>query len=114
MRDSCDILVGPTSDGLFISDHCFATTVLSTSKPVVERKTITVSRIKHIDQDQFRDDLSNIVHDMLDNPAELSMRYDHDIREPLDHHAPLLEKKITLRYQVPWFNSDDLKLKHQL
>jgi hypothetical protein len=50
----------------------------------------------------------------LQDSSQLAREYDESLRALLDHHAPLVKIKITLRTQVPWFTNEATQMKHQL
>ena len=47
------------------------------------------------------------------NISEIVSEYNDQIKQVFDHHAPMKSKLITVRHEVPWFDSDALKLKTQ-
>ena len=96
--------------GDFISDHCTVDLFLrfKTLRPI--RKQIQYRKLKNIDIQSFKQDIlvSELANVNLNDPNILVEQYNGILSELLEKHAPLKNKTIVIRQQVPWFN-DEIK-----
>jgi hypothetical protein len=82
---------------------------LSIAKPRAMPKVISYRKVKDIDIDALCVDISN---SKLGKPTgcsdlnELVSDYNSTLADLLDHHAPLLSKKVVERPNTPWYTSD--------
>jgi hypothetical protein len=99
-------LTSPTSD-FFILDHSFISTHMNIIKASVVRKTISYRRIKQINNEVFRLDLSYICKDLLTcSPTDLPFQYNTKLREMLNKHAPLNSKRVSTRIKRDWYTAE--------
>jgi hypothetical protein len=93
-----------------ISDHYPIHFKLRCEKPKFERKEISYRKIKSIDIDTFKQQLSD--WEPIKNPVSALFEsvndYNEVLGEILDTHAPLITRTVTLRSSAPWF-SDEIK-----
>ena len=101
----------PTSD-FFIVDHSFISTCVSVAKASVVRKTITYRRIKQLESEDFRLDLSYICKDLLScSPSDLPVQYNTRLKETLNKHAPLVTKRVSTRIKRDWYTPETSMMK---
>ena len=116
-READSLIHKPPISDSFLSDHCTVLCNLKISKPPLTVKTITYRKLKTIDIQQFKHDLqlSNLCQNTLDNldVNTLAESYNSTLTTILDRHAPLIEKSITVRPRVPWFNDNIKEAKRQ-
>ena len=104
-----DTLIGikPRTDYLF-SDHITVTCDLIIERLVPSVKQIFYRRIKGIDKDNFKDDVSR--SDLFVNRPntldDLVHCYNKSLAAVLDKHAPMRKKVVNARPLVPWFNEE--------
>ena len=113
IQENSDFAVRDVESDIFLSDHCFVTATLSTTRPILERKEIKVRHIKATDQTLFRSDVCRVLA-AVEAQADLDDMVSSDktsLRELLDQHAPEKVKKVTVRPMVPWFREQALQLK---
>ncbi len=105
-RDNEELILSKPKAGYMISDHCFITTRLGFPCPNFTVKSISHRNIKGIDLPAFKSDLEEVSKDLLSiNDIEiLATQYNHRLSDCLDKHAPVVEKTITVRPKVPWYN----------
>ena len=91
-----------------ISDHFAVHCDLQFKKPPLERKEITCCKIRSIDFNDFRYNLSNscLVLDPADDLEALVRQYNVTVRSMLDTHAPLKTRTVTVRPYSPWFTEE--------
>ncbi len=65
-RDNGEFNISFSRPGYFISDHCFVHTGISIPRPNLTVKSISFRKIKTIDLDAFKTDLSLICEDLVD------------------------------------------------
>ena len=109
-RNSDQLLVSsPWTDYLF-SDHLPVHCNIQVEKPLLKSKRISFRKLKSIDISSLRDDLSK--SDLCSNAIDslelndLVTHYDAALSSALDRHAPLINKTVTKRPIVPWFNNE--------
>ena len=109
-RNSDQLLVSsPWTDYLF-SDHLPVHCNIQVEKPLLKSKRISFRKLKSIDISSLRDDLSK--SDLCSNAIDslelndLVTHYDEALSSALDRHAPLINKTVTKRPIVPWFNNE--------
>ena len=107
---NCDntILHG-LKQGDLISDHNMITFLINTEKPEIQRKVVSYRKIKDIDMNIFKQNVSHSLNisDIMD-VTTAAEEYDKTMRVILDEAAPIITKTLTVRPQVPWF-SDELR-----
>ena len=105
----------PWTDSLF-SDHMPVFCSLKLDKPSFTKSRISYRKLKSIDTECLRKDLSqtSLCKD-LDNMelADLVMCYNETLTSTLDRHAPLITKTIVKRPIVPWFTDEVKAAKRQ-
>ena len=111
-RNSDQLLVSsPWTDYLF-SDHLPVHCNIQVEKPLLKSKQISFRKLKSIDISSLRDDLSK--SDLCSNAIDslelndLVTRYDEAVYHQLwiVMHLPLINKTVTKRPIVPWFNNE--------
>ena len=114
-RDNSDLDISTPTESWYISDHCFIECNLKFSKPHSEKKRISYRKIKNIDSVKFANDLQKVVQDLenISDLSELAEQYNVRISQCLDTHAPVKTKTVTVREQLPWYNSELLDIKRK-
>lgn len=116
-RSSNDLIVKSPSTTPNFSDHYFVECELLIPRPALSVKTVQFRKIKQINIDAFKSDLSS--SDLLTRYwltlDELTQCYYDTLSVLLEKHAPLKTKTIIARSAVPWFNDSlkDLKRKRR-
>ena len=111
-RNSDQLLVSaPWADHLF-SDHMPVHCNILVEKPSFKKSQISYRKLKSINMEALRNDLSK--SDLCNNTLSLELNdlvscYNETLTSTLDRHAPLITKSVTKRPVVPWF-SQELKL----
>jgi len=99
------------------SDHSNILFQLNVSKPPPFRKKIRFRRLKDIDVNSFKMDLSNRFAMLHSGDTSADMTIEHldklvdaytSSKEVLDCHAPEIERTVTVRNPTPW-NTTDIK-----
>ena len=78
-------------------------------KPSFKRTKISYRKVRSIDIDAFKEDLSSsdLCNDLLTLELDdLVARYNATLISTLNNHAPLLTKIVTKRPAVPWFTTE--------
>ncbi len=111
-----DLMIGRKSENIIsnlyvdmqISDHFTVLCNVSVAKPHPERKIVKFRKLKSIDMNVFRKDVSDMVSQInLDGSVEdLVTSYNTSLVTALDKHAPLLEHVITIRHNIAWQTED--------
>lgn len=88
------------------TDHYPVHFRLACEKPTCLRKTITYRKLKSIDVDNFREDITNssLLTDPVTDLFHAVTHYNTLLSELLDTHAPLITRSVSLRPRAPWFN----------
>ena len=79
--------------------------------PVHKKQTIRYRKIHAIDSDSFRVDIknSNLMQTDNEDVTELINDYNEILTGLLDKHAPVIEKKVYVRANSPWY-TDEIRL----
>ncbi len=88
---------------------------LNIYKPEPCKKMIEYRKLKSIDLEVFKQDITNtdLVQQPCDDLDSLVKQYDTDLRVVLDKHAPLRQHVVTIRPNSEWYN-DDIKKEKQV
>jgi hypothetical protein len=107
-RSNGELSMDKPQQGLKISDHYLITSKCAVPKPSWETKLVTYRKLKNIDIDALKSDLSTLCYDLSDstNLPVLWDSFESGLSMILDKHAPLIEKKIVVRPKVPWFDDN--------
>ena len=93
-----------------ISDHFVVTCMLSLPKTSFERKEICCRKLKSIDMQTFRDEISNSAlaspSSIVDDLEQLTAVYDLTLSSLVDKHAPLKTRIVTVRPSASWYNEN--------
>ena len=106
------------SNGHLISDHNFIHVKVRAPKPYVSPKRISYRKLKNINHDLFKIDLSANLMETLNSISSCSARdlvevYNNACTKTLNKHAPVKKKVISLIHNQPWFN-DNIRKEIQL
>ena len=116
-NDSDLLKITNLSAEFFLSDHCFVCCDVNIPPPPIKVDTITYRKLNSINQDHFIQDLQTAANSFLGINStcvdSLSTLYYKTFSSILDKHAPLKSKTISIRKQVPWFDSTALNLKRK-
>ena len=102
----------------FLPDHYMVGCTLSLTKVPFEKKKMGYRRLKSINFDGFRHDVSASLKHLLDENTNLNDNIDHyskSLLDALSKHAPLKNRVITLRPCAPWYTpeNDEAKKKRR-
>ena len=93
-----------------ISDHFVVSCMLSLPKTSFERKEICCRKLKSIDMQTFRDEISNSAlaspSSIVDDLEQLTAVYDLTLSSLVDKHAPLKTRIVTVRPSASWYNEN--------
>ena len=109
-RNSDQLLVSSLWTDYLFSDHLPVHCNIQVEKPLLKSKRISFRKLKSINISSLRDDLSK--SDLCSNAIDslelndLVTHYDEALSSALDRHAPLINKTVTKRPIVPWFNNE--------
>ena len=107
--------ISTPSSSYFISDHTFVDFSINIVRATVTKKTITYRNIKGIDKDEIKNDLREANNKIMEHPlsVDLPAMFNHLMTDIMNHHAPLITKRITLRKQHPWYDDEAKILKSE-
>ena len=110
-RHSDRICVSPPWTDYLLSDHMpvYCQLRIEKLKPCFKRTKISYRKMKPIDIDAFKKDLSSsdLCNDLLTLELDdLVVRYNATLLSTVNSHAPLLTKIVTKRPTVPWFTTE--------
>ena len=102
------ILTGISIKDPCLSDHKAIIFKTMLEKPKCFRKTIKFRNWKALDFTAFMNDISQsaLVTSPPDNVTDIVSKYNDTLCELADKHAPLIEKKVTVRPRAPWYTND--------
>lgn len=90
-----------------ISDHFVVSCMLSLPKTSFERKEICCRKLKSIDMQTFRDEISNSAlaspSSIVGDLEQLTAVYDLTLSSLVDKHAPLKTRIVTVRPSASWY-----------
>ena len=98
------------------SDHAAVICNLLFEEPPKITKHVVSRKLKSIDMDTFRHDLSCMLLSVRLDRAELepfTSKLCSGLRDTLESHAPLLEREVTLRPHSPWYSDIHREAKRQ-
>ena len=108
-REIDSITLNGTTIGDLISDHYIVRTTLAFPKPEMKRKTVTFRKLKDIDVERFKQDITSTnVHKNHGsmNLDTLIASYDSDMRTLLDQHAPIISTSKRQDKRDAWFDNE--------
>ena len=88
-----------------ISDHHFIHAHLNICKNKPKVKDVAYRKYKQIDKTAFKEDLQSTleVEQATSDLRSLVARYNSDLKEVLDRHAPEKRKLVKVTHKQPWF-----------
>ena len=94
-----------------ISEHYVVSCSLALPKKAFERKEVNYRKMKSIDLQEFRDDISDsplisTVYEAGHDLKSLLTLFNTTLIGLLDKHAPLKTRTITIRPSAPWYTED--------
>ena len=94
-----------------ISEHYVVSCSLALPKKAFERKEVNYRKMKSIDLQEFRDDISDsplisTVYEAGHDLESLLTLFNTTLIGLLDKHAPLKTRTITIRPSAPWYTED--------
>ena len=96
--------VKPTT---LITDHNAVECELHQPKPKRMKRHVQYRKYAAIDNGQFAADLeASDIHTPEVDPTALFARYDSCLRLPVDDHAPIVSRTITVMPMTPWYTSE--------
>ena len=89
----------------FISDHCFASCYIQQCRPPLTVKTIKMRNWKSVSKDTLQNDFLDLQRlvERSSNVDELVSEFNKATSNIISRHAPLKEKTIICRPNVPWY-----------
>ena len=108
IEDEDSLLIVKVTRGHLLSDHHFIHTYLSIYKNKPKELEGTYREYKQIDKTMFKEDLQRsleVEHTTLDLRS-LVERYNSDLKEVLDRHAPEKRKLVKITHKQPWFTDN--------
>ena len=102
-RSSDDFVKSCSSAGLF-SDQFSVLSCVRAHSPVRPQRNVSFRKLRSIDPNQFRSDLLSLPFCVSpsDDLNSLLHQYNSGLAEILDKHAPLVQRKVTIRPDDPW------------
>ena len=95
----------------FISDHNTIVFDLACGRPHAKRQEITYRKIKSVDIDEFKSDVtSNLSNEPISVDTMVS-EYNDTLSNLLNKHAPEKTKSVAVRDDVPWITPEILEAK---
>ena len=82
-----------------LSDHHPIVLNIKSSKPPTIKRCIKSRKIKDINIENFKNDISNI-------KADTVLEFDKSLHSVLEEHAPLVTRQVRDRKHSPWYNTD--------
>ena len=113
---SDDNLISHITQSDIIADHTAILARLKLTKPQTKRQVLNIRKLKAIDKDDFKADLSaklSSIRINADTPCENIKNYNECVQTVLNSHAPLLTKLVTIRPKNPWITEDILQCKRE-
>ena len=107
-RNEDNIIVSPPVCDMFLSDHSTLLCDVAFEKAPPVRNTIQFRRLKHIDLEIFRKNLSIQLNKMRDTTdlEPLVDTLNTSLRSNLDLHAPVVAIQVTERPHQLWFSDE--------
>ena len=98
-------LIMKVTRGHLISDHHFIHAHLNICKNKPKVKDVAYRKYKQIDKTAFKEDLQSTleVEQATSDLRSLVARYNSDLKEVLDRHAPEKRKLVKVTHKQPWF-----------
>ena len=97
------------TQGPLISDHNIIVFKLKVEKAPSQTKKIAYCKLDDINRSQFRCRLRQEIISTLNNDPTLETsvdRYHHILKDLLDEFAPIQEKTVKLRKNIPWYGKE--------
>ena len=99
----------------YFSDHAPVLCRLHSIKPSFSTRTLSFRKIKSVNVDSLNDDLakSELCKNPPDDLEELLLSYNKTLIAVLDKHAPVKNRTIVMRPQVPWYTDEIRQAKRE-
>ena len=98
-------LISQTSQGSLLSDYSIIHYKLQTTDKIINLKEISHRKLKEINIDLLKEDISKIPHyGDYNSPDEFVQLYTNSLNSIINKHAPLKKKLVSNKPNVPWFN----------
>ena len=103
-----NIISNVSVHGQVVSDHNSVIFNLAADKPSFLSKNISYRKWKNVDIKDFTFDVaqSALVTTPADNVSALVTQYNSTLTELADKHAPLCQRRVTVRPRAPWYNDE--------
>ena len=105
IEEENSVLIVKVTRGHLISDHHFIHVHLNICKNKPKVREVTYRKYKQLDKTVFKEDLQrtlDVEHTTLDLRS-LVTRYNSDLKEVLDRHAPEKKRLVKVTHKQPWF-----------
>ncbi|CAB3993776.1 Hypothetical predicted protein [Paramuricea clavata] len=108
-KHSENIVTSPPRTDYLFSDHMPVHCNLLVNKPCLKKTHISYKKVKSINVDALRNDLSN--SDLCKNMLSMELNdlvdcYNHTLSSSFDRHVHVNRKTVVKRPTVPWFNEE--------
>ena len=109
-------LLSDVQHGFLLLDHHFILSKLLIAKPTPPTKEITTRQLKKTDSSKFQTDLTESLQTLSydDNLQNIVCQYNKELKDILDHHAPITMKKVKPSRHQPWYSErihDEIKIR---
>ena len=109
-------LLSDVQHGFLLLDHHFILSKLLIAKLKPPTKEIATRQLKKIDSSKFQTDLMESLQTLSynDNLQNIVCQYNKELKDVLDHHAPISMKKVKPSRHQPWYSErirDEIKIR---
>ena len=112
-----DVVVTRSNDSLIrgvkvmdpvISDHYAVHCDLLMKKPQFAKKVVSFRKLRSIDIDSFCENIKNspLLQQQAPDLETLVNQYDNVLKSLLDKHAPVMQRRVTIRPSAPWYTQE--------
>ena len=90
--------------GHFLSDHKLVSAVLNIKKPPIEKKTLSVHKLKCITEESFKAAFNEDAIDLTSPVDTVLLQLSDELCKALDTIVPLKESQVAVHQRQPWFD----------
>ena len=113
MEEATSIKLTSCQVGPFLSDHKPVSAVLNIKKPPIEKKTLSVCKLKCITDESFKAAFNKNAIDLTSPVNTVLHQLNDEMHKALDTIAPLKEIQVALCQRQPWFDKV-VKARHNM
>ena len=99
--------------GTFLMDHKLVSAVLNIKKPPIEKKTLSVHKLKCITEETFKAAFNDEAIDLTSPVNMVLHQLNNELHKALDTIAPLREIQVAVHQRQPWFD-EVVKARHKV